>query len=282
MTTSKTPQKKNKLEESSNDTKEPAKKARGRPKNQNYVSWEEAREMLRAEMIPSRGKFFEWWDRNKPKSIPRFPYRVYVDEWTNWNDFLGTNNKFNEKMGMKWRPYDEAVLWVHSQKISSFPAWMEFCRTGNLPADIPARPELAYKKWISWNHWLGNRPVEAIQAKQQAQRVAVYYIIHEQGVPSNVITYGVEPMGLSALRERWNRERYDIVRLFWHDPEKQEMVDRIISHFSTPYLGMERQRITPNVWDIVYHVQNLLDVAKPNQEPSNQGQQMQTPGQVLD
>jgi hypothetical protein len=242
---------------------EPAKKTRGRPKNQNYSSWEDAREAVRAEMIPSRGKYFEWWDRNKPKSIPRFPYRVYVEEWTTWNDFLGTNNKFNEKMNVKWRPYDEAVLWVHAQKIESFQAWMDFCRGGEkLPPDIPARPELAYKKWISWNHWLGNKPVEAVQAKQQAQRVAVFYVIHEQGVPGNVITYGVEQMGITILKERWNNERFDVVRLFWYEADKQETIDKIISHFSTPYLGHERQRITPNVWDIVYHVQSVLDIVK--------------------
>ena len=52
------------------------KKRRGRPRNENYLSFEEARDHVRNELIPSRGKFFEWWDRNKPKSIPRFPYLV--------------------------------------------------------------------------------------------------------------------------------------------------------------------------------------------------------------
>ena len=57
------------------------KKKRGRPKNENYLPWDEARAFIRDELLPSRGKFFEWWDRNKPKAIPRFPYRVYK-EWT--------------------------------------------------------------------------------------------------------------------------------------------------------------------------------------------------------
>jgi hypothetical protein len=188
---------------------------------------------------------------------------VYVEEWTNWNDFLGTNNKFNEKKGTKWRPYDEAVLWVHAQKLGSFTEWMDFCRGGDkLPADIPARPELAYKKWISWNHWLGNKPVEAIQARQQAQKVAVFYIIHEADVPANVMTYGHEPMGLSILKERWTAEKFDVVKLFWYESERQEVIDNIIRHFSTPYLGNERQRITPNVFDIIYHMQNLLETVR--------------------
>lgn len=249
----------------SDNNSSPVKRSRGRPRNENYLSWEDAREHIRAELIPSRGKFFEWWDRNKPKSIPRFPYRVYVDEWTNWNDFLGTNNKFNEKMGTKWRPYDEAVLWVHQQKIPSYSGWMEFCQgEGNLPADIPARPDLVYRKWISWNHWLGNRPVEAIQAKQQAavQRVGIYYIIHERDVPNNVLTYGVEQMGMSALKEWWEREKFDVIKLFWYDHDKQETISTIVNYFSTPYLGNDRQRITPNIWDIIYHMEGTLDVVR--------------------
>ena len=29
----------------------------------------------------------------------------------------------------------------------------------------------------------------------------MFYIIHEQGVPDNVITYGLEPKGLTSQRE---------------------------------------------------------------------------------
>ncbi|TFG96310.1 hypothetical protein E4H12_11380, partial [Candidatus Thorarchaeota archaeon] len=186
--------------------KQAAKKKRGRPKNENYLPWGEAREFMRGEMIPSRGKFFEWWSRNKPKAIPRFPYRVYK-EWVSWNDFLGTDNKFNEKVGRSWRQLDEASMWVHKLKLGSQAQWMDWCKeVGNLPVDIPARPDLVYDKWRSWKHWLGSKTVEAVEAKQQAQRHAVYYIVHESDVPINVFTYGTDNGGLSALKERWERE----------------------------------------------------------------------------
>lgn len=242
---------------------DPAKKHRGRPKNQNFLSYEEARELMHAELIPSRGKYVEWWDREKPKTIPRFPYRVYTGSWISWNDFLGTSNKFNEKKCVKWRPYGEAVLWAHTRKIASYEAWLAYCKTGDRPDDIPARPDLVYKQWVSWGHWLGNRPVEAIQAKRQAERVAVFYVIHEHDVPSNVLTFGTEPMGMTALREWWEVEKFDVIKLFWHDQDRQDDVTKIINHFSSPYLGYDKQRLTPNVWDILYHLQPILELVKP-------------------
>jgi len=199
------------------------KKRRGRPRNENYLSFDEAREFVRSELLPSRGKFFEWWDRNKPKAIPRFPYRVYP-EWISWNDFLGTNNKFNDKIGTKWRSIEEACVWVHTLKVSSFNEWMEYCRTHELPEDIPARPDLVYDGWRSWNHWLGNRPVEAIEAKMDPQKIQVFYIIHEPGTPANVFTFGVEPMGITALKQRHEQDPFTVIRLFWHDPLRYAVV----------------------------------------------------------
>lgn len=244
-----------------------SKKRRGRPKNNNFLPWVEAREMMRGEMLPSRGKFFEWWESNKPKAIPRFPYRVYQDEWTSWNDFLGTNNKFNEKIGTKWRPMLEATAWSIKLGIKNQAEWLEYCRIpGNLPEDIPARPDLVYDQWRSWGHWLGNRTVAAIESKQEmAQKIQVYYIIHEDGVPGNVLSFGIEPGGQSALKQRWQEEPFDVVRMFWYDHSKADIIKQIVDGLSTSYMGYERQRIVPNVWEIVWHLQMHLElITKPS------------------
>lgn len=243
------------------------KKKRGRPKNQNYLSWSEAREAIRGEMLPSRGKYFEWWDRHKPKAIPRFPYRVYQEEWTSWNDFLGTNNKFNDKIGTKWRPFLEAVNWSSQIGLKSQSEWLEYCRTNDdMPTDIPARPDVVYDQWRSWTHWLGTKTAQAIEARQEiAQKIQVYYIIKEFGAPGNVLTYGVEPAGQTALKQRWEREQFEVVRMFWYDPSKSDVIKRIVDSLSSPYLGMESQRLTPNVWEIVWHLQMHLEmITKPS------------------
>lgn len=228
------------------------KKKQGRKRNEHYLSWEEARAFVRSELIPSRNKYLEWHDRNKPKVVPRYPYRVYVDEWTSWNDFLGNDNKFNEKIGTKWRTLTEATRWVHTLKLQSFKEWLDYCRENTLPEDIPARPELIYKDWKSWNHWLGNKPVEAIQAKQEIQKTQVYYVIHEQDVPQNVLTFGIDPFGVSGLKQRWEREQFDVVKMFWFDPARSNKIMQIVESLSTPFRDMDRQRIVPNIYEILW------------------------------
>lgn len=232
-------------------------KTRGRPKNENYIPYVEAREFIHGELIPSRKKYHEWWDRNKPKAIPRYPYRVYKD-WVSWNDFLGTDNEFGVRVGRQWRPMDEAITWVHSLKIESYPKWMEWCKENTLPDDIPARPDLVYNNWRTWNHWLGNRPIEALEAIREARKLAVYYIIHIPGVPENVFTFGMDPVGPTSFKERWEREKFTIIRMFWYEPEQAERVKHILESLSSPYLGDDKQRICPNFWEINYHLELTL------------------------
>lgn len=235
-------------------------KPKGRPKSNDYLPYEEARDFVRGELIPSRSKYHEWWDRNKPKAIPRFPYRVYKEVWTSWNDWLGNKNEFSANTSKIWRPMEEAVQWVHKQKIESYPKWIEFCKEHRdiLPDDIPCRPDLVYSGWKTWNYWLGNRPAEMLDVARQAIKSQIYYIIHERDVPENVFTFGIEPGGQSVFKERWEREHFDIVRIFWHEPEQMDQVKRIVEGLSTPYLGVDKQRICPNFWELNYYLEITL------------------------
>lgn len=238
---------------------DPVPNKRGRKKNPNFMSYADAREFVQSEMIPSRSKFEEWWDRNKPKSIPRFPYRVYREFWISWNDFLGTDNKFNEKVGTKWRPMVDAAAYINTFKIPSFKEWLVWCKIpGNLPADIPARPDLVYNTWRSWNFWLGSTPVEAIKVQQEKALTQVFYIIHEQDLPENVFSIGIDPGGLTSMKERWMREKFHIVRMYWYDAERADTVHQLVSALSSPYMGIDRQRITVNVWELVWQLSNHL------------------------
>lgn len=237
---------------------EPPKKSAGRPKNSNFLPFAEAREIVQAELLHSRGAYERWFEREKPKTIPRFPYRVYK-EWTTWNDFLGTSNEF--KQGAKsWRPFLEAIHIVHALQLKTQRDWLTFCKEhpDQIPDDIPRRPDVVYDQWVSWAHWLGNKPVEAVKAKVEAAKTAVYYIIREQGAPLNVFTYGVEQAGLSAMRDWHDREKFDVIKMFWYEADRANDAAAVVHAFSTPYLGEERQRITPNVWAIVEQLQMMM------------------------
>ena len=97
----------------------------------------------------------------KPADIPSGPASIYRTKgWAGWGDWLGTGNR--AKRSMKWRPYDEARLFVRALKLRGEHEWRLFSK-GELPgqipkpADIPASPANSYKHagWTDWSDWLG-------------------------------------------------------------------------------------------------------------------------------
>lgn len=240
----------------------PTPKKRGRGSGKTYLPYDQAREFIRSEMIPSSSRYLDWWKINKPSNLPSRPARVYK-EWVSWNDFLGTDNEFKTK-SVTWRSLEEATIWAHKLNLASHEEWLEFVRDKTmLPSDIPARPDLVYKKnWQSWSHWLGNKPRQTLEAVQQAQKVHIYYAVRHPDVPDNVYTFGIETQGMVAFRERVQREKLVVAAMFWYESESAEIIKRIVTSLSTPYYGDDKYRIVPNIHEIVWHLQTQMETVR--------------------
>jgi len=101
--------------------------------------------------------------KGKPNDIPRHPSRAYA-EWKDWGDWLGTERVANRNR--KFRPFKEARKFVRSLKLkSSSKEWIEYCKSGERPSDIPSNPQATYlnKGWKDWGNFIGtgNRRVSA-------------------------------------------------------------------------------------------------------------------------
>lgn len=242
--------------------KQKEQKTRGRKKNTNYLPWNEARDFIRKECLSSRIKYEEWYQKNKPDVVPRFPYRVYK-EWTSWNDFLGTNNEFGKRVEKDWRSFNEAILWVHTLGLKTQEQWLEYVRETGIPEDIPARPDLVYKgEWKGWPYWTGKNIHEVITTKVAQEERYIYYIINERnrpGNPGNILTFGVERNGVSALRSRWDQNPFDILGLYWYDKEKEQQIKHLLNNLSSPYYEDERVRVVPNVNELLWYFDMILD-----------------------
>lgn len=91
----------------------------------------------------------------KPFDIPTNPKAVYKQDWKGFGDWLGTG--VIAPRLRKYRTFTAAKLHVHELKLKKGSEWKEFCKTGNLPKDIPANPRAVYgQMWNGIGDWLGN------------------------------------------------------------------------------------------------------------------------------
>lgn len=229
------------------------------------LPFEDAREFIRTQCIGSRKQYQEWHLANQPKKIPRYPNRAYADEWKGWNNFLGTNNLFDNKK-RSYRPLAEAIAWAHKLNLKTSEEWFKYYRANKIPEDIPGRPDLVYEDWLSWMHFLGNRPRQKVEAQQEVLKSStVFYIIQEKEFASQttIFTFGIEKGGVSAMKEWWNMSKnFKIIKLFEYDDSQMENVQKVLSNLSTAYYGSEKIRIVPNINELIWQINNFLMFAQ--------------------
>ena len=107
----------------------------------------------------------EWYNfcksGKKPNDIPSSPNKIFEKEWSSWGDWLGTGRVANQNR--QFKSYAKSKEFVHSLRIQSIKYWLEYCKSGKIPFDIPKDPQKSFKNkgWISWGDWLGTGRIAA-------------------------------------------------------------------------------------------------------------------------
>ncbi len=234
-----------------------------RIKRPTYLPYAEAREFVRSQLLTSRQRYDDWHKANKPKVVPAYPNRVYK-EWVSWNDYLGNDNKFvtgseTRQRYQAMRPYEQAALWVHGLKLEQQEDWLQYCRDNPIPDDIPTRPDLVYKEWKGWKHWLGKYQADTIALQQQVIQTRMLIIAHERGFPSNVLIFRTDIGDVATARKVLAGNRFDVVKSYWFTEDNASMVDKIINYHTSAYLGDENHRISRNTNDLLWVLDGQLD-----------------------
>ena len=125
-----------------------------------FRSFESARDFVRTLKIPSQTKWNQFSKSSKrPKNIPSLPSRTYKKEWISWPDWLGNKNIAHKDRTIK--DFENARKYVRELKLETWHRWINYCKSGKRPIDIPTHPERTYKKeWISWPDWLGTDNIQ--------------------------------------------------------------------------------------------------------------------------
>jgi hypothetical protein len=141
------------------------------PKNHCYLSYEEARAVVRSLGLKSLKEWQNYSKSKRPKSIPSHPDQSYENSgWIGWNDWLGTANIANGEI--EYLPFDEARKFVRSLNLKSQTEWQAYCKSGQKPFNIPGTPNAVYKDngWICWGDWTGTGTAKKVFVNSPASR----------------------------------------------------------------------------------------------------------------
>ena len=94
--------------------------------------------------------------------LPATPDRNYKDSgWQGWAHWLGC--------GHKYLSFADAHKFVQKHNLKSRKDWLNWCKNGSRPANIPASPDQVYKDqgWQGFGHWLGTGKIAPQLLNQQ-------------------------------------------------------------------------------------------------------------------
>jgi len=126
--------------------------------NKIFRSFEEAKEYVRnVELKNQKDWMIYCKSGNKPKDIPSAPQNTYSSKgWKGFGDWLGNGRIANKDILFK--DFYSAREYVRNLGLKNTNHWIQYCKSGNKPSDIPYKPERTYidKGWKGWKDFLGN------------------------------------------------------------------------------------------------------------------------------
>lgn len=236
-----------------------------------WMSYNAAKLTMRDYGITSRKQYWDWWDSEKPRALPKYPNRVY-EQWTNWSEFLGAEKvAFHNYMGikgerrskMKVRPYYEALRWMHAQKFTSYEQYQEAYKSRKLPEDFPSDPQKHYEEWVSWPHWFG-KDINA-QIESAKHSLGILALCVPTDMPGGFIRTIIVNDGWTALKDTVTKERtLRVVKMYQWVPDKAQTLNAILSHY-----GNKKENnywLISNMHEVVYALDQQFDWFTPPSE----------------
>ena len=110
----------------------------------------------------------------KPDDISPNPNVTYKNRgWISWRHWLGTGNVVSSKR--KYRPHGQARKFVRLLGLKKTQDWVDYCKSGQKPNDIPATPKKVYRDagWQGMRDWLGTTFLSFKQARKIARSLGL-------------------------------------------------------------------------------------------------------------
>ena len=115
-----------------------------------FLSFQESKKEIKKYGLQSGTEWRNFCKSNlRPDNLPANPNKVYKDEWISMGDWLGTGKIANKDR--KFLPFLDAKKFALTLGLRNEKEWRAWKKKGELPSNIPAKPEVAYKD----NGWKG-------------------------------------------------------------------------------------------------------------------------------
>lgn len=140
-----------------------------------YLPYEKAKKIIHKLNLKSSTEYQKQHRLGKiPSEIPLSPSQAYERKgWENWGIFLG-NNKLATYL-MVYKTFEDARSFVRKLALKSRSEWLEYCKSGLKPDDIPSNPHNTYKEngWNGMADFLGSQfeYLTFLEAKEYVQKL---------------------------------------------------------------------------------------------------------------
>ena len=139
-----------------------------------FLPFAEALTVTHSLGLPSRMEWKVWSKEGlRPVNVPSNPDAVYKDHgWQGWGHWLGTGNTSGAR-AKNFLPFDEALCAARQLRLVSKKEWQLWCKSCARPANVPARPDLAYVHdgWMGWVHWLCHANLDSAAPATAPRRI---------------------------------------------------------------------------------------------------------------
>jgi hypothetical protein len=115
-------------------------------KNRIYLSFTESRNFVRSLNLKNHKEWVAYCKSgDKPDDIPSSPIHVYKKEYVDLGNWLGTGIAATRKK--QFCSFTEAREFVRGLGLKNRKEWIDYCKSGDKPNDIPVKPWKTYKEW---------------------------------------------------------------------------------------------------------------------------------------
>jgi len=159
--------------------------------------------------VTSARKFDQYKKAKKylPKHFPKIPDEYFIrrESWKGWKHFLGNPKTNNKKSFVNYEVASKISVENNIRNSVDYRNWKK------RPDNLPARPELQYKEWSSWESFLGNSykqdsPKHNSKLKESDVRIIKHQL--KMGIAGSVLAkaFNVSEMQISRIKsgENWS------------------------------------------------------------------------------